>query len=221
MIGKIGCRGIAFVALVLLLCLGWFLLPLRQWIEALQSWLLGRGVWGVVICVVALLVITFFPAPDWPLPSAAGYVYGAWACPMVFFSVALASAIAFLGARHLFRDKIRRFLARRQKYRAFDKAVAAERWQIVVSLRLSPMVPFNLQNYALGVTAIPFLEYLLATLIGIIPGIVIYVYFGMFGKALSSGPGLFDYLLFGVGVLATIALAFMVARATKAKLASR
>lgn len=208
----------ALAALLLVLCLGWFLLPLQQWVNDLQSWLLGRGAWGVVICVVVLVVITFLPAPDWPLPIAAGYVYGVWAFPMVYLSVAFASALAFLIARHLFRDRIRAFLDRRQKYRAFDKAVAAEGWQVVVLLRLSPIVPFNLQNYALGATAIPFLQYLGATLVGIVPGIAIYVYFGIFGKALGNGPGFVDYLIFGAGVLATIALAFIVARKAKAKL---
>jgi hypothetical protein len=68
--------------LLLVLCLGWFLLPLREWIEALQSWLLGLGLWGVLIFTTILLVMTFLPAPDWPLPVAAGYVYGSWAFPL-------------------------------------------------------------------------------------------------------------------------------------------
>ena len=90
--------------------------------------------------------------------------------------------LAFLAARYLLRDKIRSLLIRRPKYRKLDRAVADDGWQVVVLMRLSPIVPFNLQNYALGVTAIPFLQYLTATLIGIAPGIAIYVYFGIFGK---------------------------------------
>src|SRR6516162_11023039 len=54
--------------LLLALCLGWFLLPLREWMEALQSWLLGLGLWGVLIFTSILIVVTFLPAPDWPLP---------------------------------------------------------------------------------------------------------------------------------------------------------
>ncbi len=77
--GKKWPRGWLWVAvgfLLLMLCLGWFLLPLREWIEALQSWLLGLGLTGVLIFVLILIVVTFLPAPDWPLPIAAGYVYG-------------------------------------------------------------------------------------------------------------------------------------------------
>jgi uncharacterized membrane protein YdjX (TVP38/TMEM64 family) len=205
--------------LLLVLCLGWFLLPLREWIEALQSWLLGLGVTGVLIFVLILIVVTFLPAPDWPLPIAAGYVYGFWAFPLTYASIAFASVLAFLAARYLLRDKIQSLLNRRPKYRKLDRAVADDGWQVVVLMRLSPIVPFNLQNYALGVTAIPFMQYLTATLIGIAPGIAIYVYFGIFGKGLGNGPSFFDWMLFGLGVLATIALAILVIRKTKTKFA--
>jgi uncharacterized membrane protein YdjX (TVP38/TMEM64 family) len=205
--------------LLLVLCLGWFLLPLRGWIESLQSWLLGLGLWGVLIFILILIVVTFLPAPDWPLPIAAGYVYGFWAFPLTYASIAFASVLAFLAARYLLRDKVRSLLSRRPKYRKFDKAVADDGWQMVVLMRLSPVVPFNLQNYALGVTAISFLQYLTATLIGIIPGIAIYVYFGIFGKGLGHGPSVLDWVLFGLGLLATIALATLVIRKTKTKFA--
>jgi uncharacterized membrane protein YdjX (TVP38/TMEM64 family) len=204
--------------LLLALCLSWFLLPLREWVEALQSWLLGLGLWGVLIFAIILILMTFLPAPDWPLPIAAGYVYGFWAFPLTYASIAFASVLAFLAARYLLRDKIRSLLNRRPKYRGVDKAVADDGWIVVLLMRLSPIVPFNLQNYALGVTAIPFLQYLTATLIGIVPGISIYVYFGIFGKGLGSGPTAIDWILFGLGVLATVALAILVARTTKTKL---
>jgi uncharacterized membrane protein YdjX (TVP38/TMEM64 family) len=58
-------------------------------------------------------------------------------------------------------------------------------------------------------------QYFTATLIGVAPGIAIYVYFGIFGKGLGNGPSLFDWVLFGLGVLATIILAILVIRKTK------
>lgn len=199
------------VGLVLLaLCLAWFLLPLQQWIEAVQSWLLGRGPWGVAIFVAVLVLVTFLPAPDWPLPIAAGYVYGVWAFPLTYLSIAFASALAFLAARHLARDKIQSLLKRRPKYRKLDRAIARDGWKVVALTRLSPIVPFNVQNYVFGITAISFTSYLTATLVGITPGIAIYVYFGIFGKGLGNGPKALDWGLFGAGVLATIALGVIV-----------
>ena len=208
---------VGFLALVL--CLGWFLLPLREWIEALQSWLLGLGLWGVLIFISILIVVTFLPAPDWPLPIAAGYVYGFWAFPLTYASIVFASVLAFVAARYLLRDRIRSLLNRRSKYRKLDKAVADDGWKVVVLMRLSPIVPFSLQNYALGVTAILFLQYLTATLIGIAPGIMIYVYFGIFSKGLGEGPSVLDWASFCLGLLATIALAILVIRKTKTKFA--
>src|ERR1700741_3220251 len=149
--------------LLLVLCLGWFLLPLREWMEALRSWLLGLGLSGAVFFMLILIVLTFLPAPDWPLPVVAGYVYGFWAFPLTYFSIAFASVLAFFAARYLLRDKIRSLVNRRPKYQKLDEAVADDGWQVVVLMRLSPIVPFNLQNYALGLTAISFLQYLTAT----------------------------------------------------------
>jgi uncharacterized membrane protein YdjX (TVP38/TMEM64 family) len=206
---------VGFGLVLLVLCLGWLLLPLRDWMDALQKWLLGLGAEGVAVFAAILIVMTFLPVPDWPLPITAGYVYGVWAFPLTYVSIAVASTLAFLAARHLTRDRMREFLARRRKYRAIDKAVAKEGWQIVVLLRLSPIVPFNLQNYALGVTGIPFWPYIGATLVGIAPGLAIYVYFGMFGKGLGKGAGVLDWALFGAGTLATVALGAFVTRRTK------
>lgn len=205
---------------LLVLCLGWFVLPMQEWIKGLQSWLQGLGTAGVVICALILFVTTFLPTPDWPLPVAAGYVYGFWAIPMVYGSVGLASILAFLVARHLARDKLRALLQRSPKYATFDKVIAKEGWQTVVLLRLSPVIPFNLQNYALGVSAVRFKAYVGATLVGIIPGIAIYVYFGVFGQGLGGkGLGILDWALFAAGTIATIALGVFVGRKTKAKFA--
>lgn len=210
---------LGFGLLLLALCLGWLLLPLRDWMDGLQHWLRGLGAWGVMIFTLILIVATFLPLPDWPLPIVAGYVFGVWAFLLVYVGIAIPSVIAFLAARQLARDSIRRFLAKRPKYQAIDKVVARDGWKVVVLLRLSPVVPFNLQNYALGVTAIPFWQYVGATLAGIVPGVVIYVYFGIFGKGLGQGASGLDWAIFGAGCLATIALGVVVTRQTKAKFA--
>jgi uncharacterized membrane protein YdjX (TVP38/TMEM64 family) len=207
---------IAFGLVLLALCLAWLLLPLRAWMDALQGWFVGRGAWGVAIFALVLVIATFLPLPDWPLPVAAGYVYGVWAFPLVYAGIAMPSAIAFLAARYLARDRIRAFLSRRPKYRAVDQAVAKQGWQVVVLLRLSPVVPFNLQNYALGITAISFWRYLGATLVGIAPGVAVYVYLGIFGYGLGKGTSALDWVLLGVGLLATVVLGIIVTRRTKA-----
>jgi uncharacterized membrane protein YdjX (TVP38/TMEM64 family) len=209
--------GLGLVLLVL--CLGWLLLPLHEWMDGLQHWLLGMGLWGIAVFSLILIIATFLPMPDWPLPIVAGYVFGVWAFLLVYVGIALPSTIAFLAARYLARDRIRTFLGRRPKYRAVDRAVTKDGWQVVVLLRLSPVIPFNLQNYALGVTGIPFWQYLGATLLGIIPGVAIYVYLGIFGKGLGKGASALDWILLGIGIVATILLGVVVTRKTRAKFA--
>lgn len=210
-------RWIGFALVLAVLCGAWLLLPLREWMDALQSWLQGLGPWGVAILLLILVFMTFLPAPDWPLPIAAGYVYGGWAFPLVYGSIAFASALAFLAARHLVRDRIRALVARRPKYHALDRAVAEDGWKVVVLVRLSPIVPFNLQNYAFGVTGVGFWPYLGGTLAGIVPGTALYVYFGIFGKGLGKGVSPLEWALLGVGLAATIALGVIVTQKTKAK----
>jgi uncharacterized membrane protein YdjX (TVP38/TMEM64 family) len=90
----------------------------------------------------------------------------------------------------------------------------------VALLRLSPVVPFNLQNYLFGATAVPLAQYVAATAIGIVPGSLFYVYLGVLGDAARhpGGSGPLKWLLFAVGLAATGAAAILVARKAKAKL---
>ncbi len=100
------------------------------------------------------------------------------------------------------------------------KAVREEGWKVVVLRWLSPLVPFELQNYFFGVTDFPFRQYVVATFVGIIPGTVLYVYLGivarMAGGGRSSGP--LTWVFFGAGLLATVAVAVLITRKVKTKL---
>jgi uncharacterized membrane protein YdjX (TVP38/TMEM64 family) len=78
-------------------------------------------------------------------------------------------------------------LGRRRNPAALDQTVADEAWKLVFLLRLSPLIPFNLQNYLFGVTAIPFRQYVAATFVGIIPGAALYTYIGTLGNAAQEG----------------------------------
>ena len=87
-------------------------------------------------------------------------------------------------------------------------------------LRLSPLIPFNLSNYLYGLTAIAFIPYVLATLIGMLPGAVLYVYLGTIGKIGleasqgTSGKSTLEYVFLGVGLVATL-IAHLVTRAAR------
>ena len=207
---------IALGVLVVSLCVGWLMLPLSEWAGALQRWILGFGLWGVAIFAGAFIAGTLVLAPDFPLAIAAGMVYGLWAFPIVLTAAMIAASLAFLAARFLGRHRVRAILAKSRKFAAIDMAVSEEGGKIVVLLRLSPLVPFNVQNYLFGVTAIPFPQYVAATFVGIIPGTALFVYLGALGN--TSG-GLLTWVFFGVGLLATAFVVVLVTRKAKAKLA--
>jgi len=165
----------------------WFFLPVRDWLETFSQWIEGLGIWGGVVFVVAYAIATLVLAPGALLTLTAGLVFGlAWGFPIVMIGAALGASLAFLAARYLLREKIRQALHERPKFKAVDEAVTEGGWKIVLLLRLSPLVPFNLQNYFFGVTEIKFWQYIAATSVGIIPGVFLYLYLGAVGGALTG-----------------------------------
>jgi uncharacterized membrane protein YdjX (TVP38/TMEM64 family) len=107
---------------------------------------------------------------------------------------------------------------------AVDKAISEKGWKVVALLRLSPLFPFNLQNYFYGVTEIKFWHYVSATLVGILPGALMYVYLGAAGETVlgtggdADGRGALRWGLFAAGLGATIIVTVLITRKAKAKL---
>jgi uncharacterized membrane protein YdjX (TVP38/TMEM64 family) len=196
---------------------GWYLLPLGDWLVGLRSWIVGLGVTGVLIFAAIYIVGTVLLAPGAVLTIAAGFAYGFWGLPIVIVAATIGASLAFLIARFAARDMLRRLLERRRNIAAIDRAVAEEGWKIVALLRLSPLVPFNLQNYMFGLTAISFRHYVAATFAGIIPGTALYIYLGALGSAAGNG-GPVRWALFGAGLVATIGVVVLVTRKARAKL---
>jgi uncharacterized membrane protein YdjX (TVP38/TMEM64 family) len=193
--------------------------PLGHWIAVFQHGIRGLGPWGVAIFASLFVAATLVLAPDWPLSITAGFIYGFWGLPVVLGAATLAATLSFLAARYLLRDRVRALLIGRPRLAAIDRAVAEDGWKIVALLRLSPAVPFNLQNYLFGATAVPLSHYVAATAIGIVPGSLLYIYLGVLGDAAGHGGGaILEWLLFGAGLLATLAAAILVARKARVKL---
>ncbi len=207
-------------AVVVAVFAAWFFLPVKDWLETFSQGIEGLGVWGGVVFVIVYAVATLVLAPGALFTLAAGLVFGAWGFPVVMIGATLGAALAFLVARYLLREKIKQAMDKRPKFKAVDEAVTEGGWKIVLLLRLSPLVPFNLQNYFFGVTEIKFWEYVAATFAGIIPGVILYLYLGAIGGALTGDSefGAPQWIFLGVGLVATIAMAVLVTRKAKQKL---
>ena len=179
----------------------------------------GLGAWGPLgfIAVYAAATIAFVPGLILTLAAGALFGLGRGAC-YALTGATLGACGAFLVARYVARSTIERWLEGRFRLAAIDRAIAARGWTIVLLLRLSPVVPFNLLNYALGLTRVRFADYLLAS-IGMVPGTLLYVYYGrLLGDvaALAGGAAVkrdtTGYLVLALGLAATLAATVMVTR---------
>lgn len=173
--------------------------------------------WAVYIG--AYVVATVIVVPGTLLTLGAGFLFG---LPLGVATVSAGSVLgascAFLIGRFLARDWIAQHVAGRTRLHALDRATRRNGFLVVFLVRLSPLFPFNLVNYALGVTGVRFRDYFLASWIGMLPATVLYVYIGTLAKSvteLTSGTtsgGWGDRALLIVGLLATIALTVLIAR---------
>jgi uncharacterized membrane protein YdjX (TVP38/TMEM64 family) len=120
--------------------------------------------------------VAFVPASL--LTLAAGAIFGIPAGTLyVFVAATVGSCLAFLVSRYLARVAVERRIEGNPKFAAIDRAVGRQGRRIVFLLRLSPVFPFNLLNYALGLTRVRFVDYAVAA-VGMLPGTLLYVYLG-------------------------------------------
>src|SRR5262249_40158422 len=129
------------------------------------TWVNSLGVWGPVVFIVGYVVAAVAFVPGSVLTLAAGAIFGlAKGVVIVFIAAVLGSAAAFLVSRYVARGAIERRLAGNTRFAAIDRAVGAQGRKIVFLLRLSPVFPFNLLNYGLGLTKVSFADFLVASI---------------------------------------------------------
>jgi len=197
------------------------MLPLAAWLEVFNQRVVGLGVAGMILFALLYAAATVLLVPGSLLTLASGASFGLLpGFVTVLFGATLGAASAFLVSRHLARKRVERWIQRKPSFAAIDKAVAREGWKIVFLTRLSPVFPFNFQNYAYGLTSVPFWQYVLASWIGMIPGTFLYVYLGTLGRsgleaASGGGAETFRLALQGAGLLATLAVTILITRTAK------
>ena len=199
-------------------------LPLADGLAAFNQAVQKLGPAGLLVYALAYALATVFLLPGSLLTLAAGAAFGLLpGFGSVLVGATLGLALAFLVSRHLARRRVEDWIQSKPRFAAVDRAVAKEGWKIVFLTRLSPIFPFNFQNYAYGLTRIPFWHYTLASMVGILPGTFLYVYLGSVGRSgLEAAAGgerveTLRLVLQIVGLLATALVTFYITRiATKA-----
>ncbi len=194
-------------------------LPVGPMIEAMERWIAGLGVWGPVVfgLLYVAAVLLLIPGSAWTL--AAGALFGLVGGTIVTsLSSTTAAALAFVIARYLARDWVVRKARHYPRFGAIDRAIREGGWKIVALLRLSPAVPFTLQNYFYGLTGIRFWTYLLTSWLTMLPGTFLYVYLGHIGRVSAEAAGgahsrsPAEWTMLFVGLLATVAVTLYVTR---------
>ena len=186
------------------------------------EWVQSIGPWGAVVFAAAYVPAAVLFVPGSLLTLGAGFVFGlAKGTVIVSLGSTAGAAAAFIVARSLAHNWVARRMASRPNLAAIGRAVETEGFKIVLLARLSPVLPFNLLNYAFGLTAMPFRKYVLASWIGMLPGTVMYVYLGSAAKSLATllageaprSAG--QQILFALGLAATAAVTIIATRTAR------
>ena len=192
--------------------------PGWQWFNALV-------VQNPLMFILFFNIATLLCIPASLLALKAGYVFGlGWGTAYVLVAAILGSILAFWMGRYLAHHWLQRKVQENLKFQAIAQAVAVEGWKIVLLTRLSPLFPFNLTNYAFGLTQISLKNYTLGSL-GILPGTVLYTYMGSLSSDLarvdlSASPGhlslhIAQWGMRLVGLVATLLITLYASRIAK------
>ena len=212
-----------FIALIVVaLVVSGFLLPIKDYPIQLAEWARGTGALGVTVFILAYIVSTILGLPGAILTLAAGFAYGpAWGLVVASPASVVGATCAFLLGRTLLHDWAVRRVGQSARIRSIDAAVAHDGFKLVLLLRLSPLFPFNVLNYALSLSRVSLPTYVAASFLGMLPGTAMYVYLGSLAPAaaeLTSAGGGGKSLrtaLYAAGLIATIAVAVVGTRAAR------
>ncbi|HPH64764.1 MAG TPA: TVP38/TMEM64 family protein [Kofleriaceae bacterium] len=212
------------LSLVVLVAL-WRVLPVATWVAQLAQWIRDRGVLGVLAFAVIYVAAAAVLFPASLLTLAAGFAYGVgWGTLLISPVSVVAATLSFVIARYVARDAVNARIASDARFVAIDHAVAQDGFKTVMLLRLSPLLPFSLLNYGLGLSRVRLRDFVVGSFVGMLPGTVLYVYVGSLfvnvselsnGSPTLGGSGRWFYW---VGLVATLLVTWLVTRAARAAL---
>lgn len=195
-------------------------LPVNHWALLLVEWIRGAGALGVGVYALTYVAATLLLLPGSILTAGAGFVYGPLVGTLLVSPVSvLAATLAFTLGRFVARTWVSRRMEKHPRFAAIDEAIGKSGFKIVFLLRLSPIFPFNLLNYALGVTRVRLGDYVIASLLGMLPATLLYVYLGSLitnASEILSGKrpaaGTWGQVLYWGGLAATLLVTVLLTR---------
>jgi uncharacterized membrane protein YdjX (TVP38/TMEM64 family) len=219
------------IALLTLLLWGFQVLNIAAVLQQILTNIQALGWMGGVVFIGIYVLATVLLLPGSILTLGGGLLFGVVAGSFyVFLGATLGATCAFLIGRYLTRNWVQRQIDQAPKFKAISQAVAQQGFKIVLLTRLSPVFPFNLLNYAYGLTTVSLRDYVLGS-IGMLPGTIMYVYIGSLAGSLAtlgqtqthlSPTAKTGQLVFqGLGLLATIGVSVYVTKVARQALAEQ
>lgn len=194
----------------------------QQWLRDALRWIRDIGPVGAIAFIILYIVATVAFLPGSILTLGAGVVFGVVLGSLyVFIGATLGATAAFLVGRYLARGWVAKKIEGNKKFRVIDEAVGREGLKIVLLTRLSPIFPFNLLNYAYGLTGVSLKDYFIGS-VGMIPGTIMYVYIGSLAGSLAmvateeqpTNAGV-QWAIRILGFIATVAVTLYVTRVAR------
>jgi uncharacterized membrane protein YdjX (TVP38/TMEM64 family) len=197
-----------------------------DWLASLVQKIADLGPWGPVLFVAAYVLAAVTLAPAVVLTFSAGAVYGLWRGTMLtYIGAVLGASAVYALAAPLARSRVLRWIDRDPRVAATRRAVVKDSAWIMFLLRLSPLVPYNLLNYALALSGVRFRDYLLAS-VGMIPAIIMYAYYGKIAgdvtriaAGIAPARGIEYYVMLVIGLIATFVATHLISRAARKAMA--
>ena len=192
------------------------------YIPRFAQWVDSLGAIGPLVFIIGYIVATVAFVPGSLLTLTGGAVFGIVRGTLyVMIAATLGATAAFLVSRYAARQALVRRFEKDRRFRAIDGAVHREGRKIVFLLRLSPLFPFNVLNYALGLTSVRLKDYVIACA-GMLPVAMMWVYYGRVigdvatiysGAKVTHGSGYWTMLV--VGLIATVLATAVVTKTAK------
>ena len=148
-------------------------------LDNLRTWIEGFGAVAPVVFVAVYAVATVAFLPGTPLTLLAGLLFGPiWGTLWALIGATLGATLAFLVGRYAARGSVESWTANNERIKKLDEGVQKHGWRMLVITRLVPLFPFNLQNYAYGLTKVGLTTYALLTGTCMVPGVAAYTFAG-------------------------------------------
>ena len=217
---------VALTAVFVALAYSLYALPFADWIAVIVEWSKLHPIVGPALYIVGVVIATVLFVPGSGSMMIAGFLFGL--LPGIVFAavgIAVGAQCAFLvarlGARHWVEEKV----AGNPRMQAIEKGLREEAFLIIVLTRLSLVIPFNVLNYSYGVTSVTARTHLVATTLGMLPAVGLYVYLGTLARDLGqilSGeatPSDLGYWIAAAGITAIVVLTWAIHRTASRALA--